>query len=232
MLFLCLECPFHSLTHVPRSALITPTKHLSNLSYCLFFFFFFLIYLFGCPGSHLQHKGTFSCGMWTLSWGMWGLVPWPGIEPGTLALGLWSLRHWTPREVPSCLSLISHYAQVELLPHEPPCWLSLKHNWNAPILAEPHCLLPLPRTLFHRLLLAGSSFPSVLYLKTKVSEPSQATLSTRPEFIPLLYLPFLLFFFKSTYYFTRYFYLFFFIVSLPTLKYKIYEGAGILKCYS
>jgi len=32
--------------------------------------------------------------------------------------------------------------------------------------------------------MAGSSFSSVLYLKTKVSEPSQATLSTLPEFIP------------------------------------------------
>ena len=31
---------------------------------------------------------------------MWDLVPWPGIEPGPLALGTWSLNHWTTREVP------------------------------------------------------------------------------------------------------------------------------------
>ena len=35
-----------------------------------------------------------------LSGGMWDLVPWPGIEPGLLALGARSLRLWTTREVP------------------------------------------------------------------------------------------------------------------------------------
>ena len=28
------------------------------------------------------------------------LAPWPGIEPGFPALGVWSLSHWTTREVP------------------------------------------------------------------------------------------------------------------------------------
>ena len=80
--------------------------------------------------------------------------------------------------------------------------------------------------------MAGSSFPSALHLKIKVSEPSQATLSKLPEFIPPFISSFPAFFLKSTYYFTRYFYLFFFIVSLPPLEYKMYEGAGILKCHS
>ena len=31
---------------------------------------------------------------------MWDLVPWPGIEPGTPALGPGSLSHWTTRQVP------------------------------------------------------------------------------------------------------------------------------------
>ena len=31
---------------------------------------------------------------------MWGLVPWPGIEPQSLALGVWNPNHWTTREVP------------------------------------------------------------------------------------------------------------------------------------
>ena len=31
----------------------------------------------------------------------WDLVPWPGIEPGPLALGMWSLSHCTTREVPN-----------------------------------------------------------------------------------------------------------------------------------
>ena len=34
------------------------------------------------------------------SCGMWDLVPWPGIEPGPPALGMWSLNHWTIRKVP------------------------------------------------------------------------------------------------------------------------------------
>ena len=41
----------------------------------------------------------FCCGMWNLSCRKWGLVPWPGIEPGPVALGTWSLSHWTTREV-------------------------------------------------------------------------------------------------------------------------------------
>ena len=35
-----------------------------------------------------------------LSCGMWDLVPWPGIEPESPALGAWSLSHRTTREVP------------------------------------------------------------------------------------------------------------------------------------
>ena len=42
----------------------------------------------------------FSCSMWTLSWGMWDLVPWPEIKPRTPALGVQSLSRWTTREVP------------------------------------------------------------------------------------------------------------------------------------
>ena len=36
---------------------------------------------------------------------MWDLVPRPGIEPGPPALGVWSLTHWTTREVPETESL-------------------------------------------------------------------------------------------------------------------------------
>ena len=35
-----------------------------------------------------------------LSWGMRGLVPWPGMEPRPPALGGWSLSPWTTRAVP------------------------------------------------------------------------------------------------------------------------------------
>ena len=37
-----------------------------------------------------------SCGMWTLSWGMWDLVPWPGIELEPLPLKPEVLATWLP----------------------------------------------------------------------------------------------------------------------------------------
>ena len=42
----------------------------------------------------------FNSGMLTLWYGMWDLVPWPGVKPQPPALGAWSLSHWTTREVP------------------------------------------------------------------------------------------------------------------------------------
>ena len=35
-----------------------------------------------------------------LSCSAWDLVSWPGMEPGPPALEVWSLSHWTTREVP------------------------------------------------------------------------------------------------------------------------------------
>ena len=40
------------------------------------------------------------CSMWTLSCGMWDLIPWPGIKLRPLAMRVLSLNHWTTREVP------------------------------------------------------------------------------------------------------------------------------------
>ena len=49
--------------------------------------------------------GVFSCGMQTLSCGIWNLVPLPKIKPRSPALGVWHLSHWTTREVPATLYL-------------------------------------------------------------------------------------------------------------------------------
>ena len=46
-----------------------------------------------------------SCSMGDISCCMWDLVPWPGIELQTLALGAWSLSHRTTTEVPQASSL-------------------------------------------------------------------------------------------------------------------------------
>ena len=82
------------------------------------------IYLFTCLFIWLSRVlvmvcRIFSWGMWTLSCSMWDLVPWPGIEPGTPALGAQSLSHWTTKEseservkvTQSCLTLFDpmHY---------------------------------------------------------------------------------------------------------------------------
>ena len=45
------------------------------------------------------------CSMRILSCGMWHLVPRPGIEPWSPALGAWILTHWTTREVPDLVIL-------------------------------------------------------------------------------------------------------------------------------
>ena len=78
----------------------------NNLSFFFLFFFptflllvfFFLIFMW-------LHQvlavacWLFSCGTQAVSCSMQDLVPWPGIEPETLALGVWSLNSWTTRGV-------------------------------------------------------------------------------------------------------------------------------------
>ena len=70
---------------------------------CMFFlflsFFFFNLFTWLCQVV-IAACWFFSCGMGTLSWGTWHLVPWPGIEPSSPALGGQSLSHWTIRESP------------------------------------------------------------------------------------------------------------------------------------
>ena len=65
-----------------------------------FFFFFLIFYLFISPHQLfvVAHK-IFSCGMWDL-------VPWPGIEPQSRALGAGSLSHWATKQVPQVDSLL------------------------------------------------------------------------------------------------------------------------------
>ena len=53
-------------------------------------------------GSQDNNTHTYSLHTYSLthsSCSTWDLVPWPGIEPETLALGVWSLNSWTTRDV-------------------------------------------------------------------------------------------------------------------------------------
>ena len=69
-----------------------------------------------------------------LTWGMWDLVPWPGIKPGPPALGAQGLKHWTTREVPAYRKFkgLSHVFVFVL------CWwwegllvrLTAQHLWE------------------------------------------------------------------------------------------------------
>ena len=91
-------------------------------------FFFFLIFIYlAVPGLScgtwdllLMACEIFSCSMQTLSCGMWDLVPRPGIEPRSLALGAWSLSHWATREVQKVVALI--------LSCSLPC--DFRHGWK------------------------------------------------------------------------------------------------------
>ena len=56
--------------------------------------YYFYLFTWLCQVSVVTH-GIFSCGIQTLSCGMWDLVPWPGIEPRHSAQGAWNLSHQT-----------------------------------------------------------------------------------------------------------------------------------------
>ena len=58
-------------------------------------FCFLFLYWLGLVMAH----GLSCCGMGTLSCGVWCLGPQQGMEPGCPALGVWSLSHWTMRDV-------------------------------------------------------------------------------------------------------------------------------------
>ena len=77
-------------THIP----VFPFIH--SLIRMVYLLTFENMCLFGCARSWLWHTGSsifveacgiFSCSMWTLSFSMWDLVPWPEMELEPLELG-------------------------------------------------------------------------------------------------------------------------------------------------
>ena len=65
--------------------------------------FFCLIFVYLAEPSLGCSIGISCCDMWTLSCGMWGLVPSPGVEPRPPARAQWSISHWAARETPVVL---------------------------------------------------------------------------------------------------------------------------------
>ena len=96
------ELLFHLLNELPHCEQRESRNH---VSFTVFFFFNIFIYLatsgLSCSMqdllSSLWHAGPFRCSMQTLRYGMGDLVPWPEIEPGPPASGVWSLSHWTTK---------------------------------------------------------------------------------------------------------------------------------------
>ena len=74
----------------------TLDKFTTPFGFCFFFFFFALIFWLDRISVFFKNIYLVVLG---LSWGMWYLVPWPGIESGPPALGAQSFSHWTTREV-------------------------------------------------------------------------------------------------------------------------------------
>ena len=71
--------------------------------------------------------------MQTLSCSTYDLIPWPGMEPGSPALGARSLSHWTPREVPHhtlfCCAQVQEPTLISLF-HVSHSWLwDWKISW-------------------------------------------------------------------------------------------------------
>ena len=140
--------PRQILDFLPPSLLVEkmPTPRCVQISLChversgqLFLFSLIFIYMAVRSLSHgtqdlwssLQHAGSFRCGRWTLSCGMWDLVPGSEIELRLPALGVQSLSHWTTREVPSqvftfiCSCSLLIPTEMEPPAHcQPPCWLT------------------------------------------------------------------------------------------------------------
>ena len=89
-----------------------PTLWLGVQTSTVFFFLKKYIYLF-----YLTLPG--------LSCGMWHVVPQPGIEPRTSALGVQSLSHWTTREVPDTI-----FSSLWLIILSAPTTDSIGRGWS------------------------------------------------------------------------------------------------------
>ena len=81
----------------------------------LVFFFFFFKYLFLSTWLCrvlVEACRMFNFSLWTLSCGIWYLVPWPGIKPGPPALGAQPLSHWSTREGQCLVYVFKSYTRL------------------------------------------------------------------------------------------------------------------------
>ena len=89
------------------------------------FIFEFYLFIWLCQVlAGACRSSIFARSIWILSFGMWDLVPWPGIESAPPALGVKSLSHWTTREAPQLVCVcvcvcvcVSSVVSDSLWPH-------------------------------------------------------------------------------------------------------------------
>ena len=86
-------------SQAPSHGSVSPWDKFSNLLWRLWFFLIFYLFTYLAVPDLGWGMQDLHWGMWTLNCHMWNLVPWPGIELRLPALGMYSLRHWTTKEV-------------------------------------------------------------------------------------------------------------------------------------
>ena len=82
---------FGDCTREGKGEIVKDQRKLQGWDCNLFFFFFLTHSWFNLINLFMFWPHHVACGI---------LVPRPGIEPGPPALGMWSLTHWTTRDVP------------------------------------------------------------------------------------------------------------------------------------
>lgn len=65
------------------------------------FYLFVHLFIWPCWVLVAAHGSSLFVVACKIFWGMWAIVPRPGIEPGRPALGVWRLSHWATRESPA-----------------------------------------------------------------------------------------------------------------------------------
>ena len=100
----CVTLDWNTLVILGLPSPISLTFPFALISWILFLFFFLWFYAYFIHLLHLFFRGIFLKYLFILaavglSCSMQDLVPPPGIEPGTPALGMQSLSHWTTRDV-------------------------------------------------------------------------------------------------------------------------------------
>ena len=111
---------------------LTGAKSFLYISFFNLYNYYYLKYLFiWLCWVLVAARGIFGCSMQTLSWGLWELVPWTGIEPGLPALGAWSLIFCCSlaKSCPTLCDLMDHSTPGSSVLHSLPEFDHIHVHW-------------------------------------------------------------------------------------------------------